>query len=80
MNSKTYPLWWAKWWRAIAAIICEALWIFNLPMPTKRLRDDYGYIAEAWCCHIHSALEIEVIDYDGAWTARGAMTARMKHA
>jgi hypothetical protein len=59
------PLWWYKFWRSVSAVICEALWLFNVPLPGQRLRDEYGTIADVWCCHIHSAFETYVWEREG---------------
>lgn len=59
------PLWWVKFWRMLAALVCEVLWMVNIPMPTARLREEYGSLADLWCCFVHSSLETYVWELEG---------------
>lgn len=51
------PLWWYKWWAALARVVCESLFILDIPAPTTKCRDEWGNVAQVWCGFVHSPFE-----------------------
>lgn len=51
------PLWWYKWWAAIAWVVCESLGLLDIGAPTSKWRTEFGNVAQFWCAFVHSPLE-----------------------
>lgn len=46
-----------KFAKTLSHLVCDALFLLEIPMPTKRLREDWFHFGWWWCTHVHSELE-----------------------